>query len=100
MGTFGGNGYRDSIVVESAQECVLMCIRNEDCDLVSVTNLEFGLYCFVYKEGDYSPDTDPDAATYRKHCPSKPGINIKNSDAKKKKCGNIHKFKQCGFALE
>ena len=71
--TYGGQGYGTSMVVESAQECVLSCIRNEDCDLVSVTNLDFGLYCFVYKEENYSPVQDIDAVTYHKQCRPKPG---------------------------
>ena len=74
--TYGGQGYDTSTVVESAQECVLACIRNEDCDLVSVTNLAFGLYCFVYKQEGYSPVQDPDAVTYHKQCQPKPGMSV------------------------
>ena len=68
------------MVVDSAQECVLGCIRNEDCDLVSVTVLDFGLYCFIYKEAEYESVDDSDAVTYTKLCPPKPGMMIHLKD--------------------
>ena len=70
---FGGNHYYSSPKVQSGQECVLLCLRDSDCDLVVLTAAGSGRYCLMYREEDYVATPDQNDVTYKKNCPAMPG---------------------------